>query len=184
MRDQMQAIERLGRRDPVARLPRPVPDEPGLCVVDATWGRIQPLQLPGGVRTIGELEVLDHIKAGGVLVDCRQAEHVACGTLPGAMAIRHQEVVPGLAALDAEGPIVLFCNGPQCTATPQAVAALLAAGWDANRLSYYRGGIHDWVTLGLPLTDCRKPAERRGRIPDVPAPQAYDTRNAPSEGAS
>jgi hypothetical protein len=32
------------------------------------------------------------------------------------------------------------------------VAALLAAGWDSSRLRYYRGGIHDWVTLGLPLT--------------------------------
>jgi hypothetical protein len=37
-------------------------------------------------------------------------------------------------------------------ATPQAVAALLAAGWEAARLRYYRGGVHDWVTLGLPLT--------------------------------
>jgi rhodanese-related sulfurtransferase len=47
-------------------------------------------------------------------------------------------------------PVVLFCNGPQCTATPQAIARLLAAGWDADRLRYYRGGIHDWATLGLP----------------------------------
>jgi hypothetical protein len=46
---------------------------------------------------------------------------------------------------------VLFCNGPQCTATPRAVAALLAAGHPATSLLYYRGGIHDWVTLGLPL---------------------------------
>ena len=184
MREQMQPIERLGRRDPVARLPRPVPDEPGLVIVDATWGMIQPLQLPGGVRTIGELEVLDHIRADGVLVDCRQAEHVALGTLPGAVAIRHQEVVAGLAALDAEGAIVLFCNGPQCTATPQAVAALLAAGWDSDQLRYFRGGIHDWVTLGLPLTHCRKPADRRGQIPDVAPPRAYDTRDSRSEGAS
>lgn len=48
-------------------------------------------------------------------------------------------------------PVVLFCNGPQCGATPHAIAALLDAGWDPARLRYYRGGIHDWVTLGLPL---------------------------------
>jgi hypothetical protein len=31
------------------------------------------------------------------------------------------------------------------------VNALLQAGWPAQALAYYRGGIHDWVTLGLPL---------------------------------
>lgn len=29
--------------------------------------------------------------------------------------------------------------------------ALLSAGHPAAALLYYRGGIHDWVTLGLPL---------------------------------
>jgi rhodanese-related sulfurtransferase len=143
---------RLARRDPVARLPRAVAGEPGLFIVDGTWGLIQPLQLPGGVRTVGELEVLEHVLAGGALIDTRQPEHVVQGTLPGAVAIRHEDVVDGLAELRAVGPVVLFCNGPQCTATPQAVAALLAAGWEAACLRYYRGGVHDWVTLGLPLT--------------------------------
>lgn len=152
MSDRGGLIERLARRDPVARRPRAVAGEPGLFIVDATWGVIQPLQLPGAVQTVGELEVIDHIEAGDVLVDCRQPEHVAHGTLPGAVAIRHQEIVERLRKLDPQRPVVLFCNGPQCTATPQAITALLAAGWDAARLRYYRGGIHDWVTLGLPLT--------------------------------
>lgn len=151
MPENVQPSERTPRRDPVARLPRPVPGEPGLFTVDATWGLIQPHQLPGGVVTVGELEVLEHARAGGLLVDTRQPEHVEHGTLAGAVAIRHQEIVDGLAALRPEGPVVLFCNGPQCGATPLAVAALLAAGWDPGRLRYYRGGIHDWVTLGLPL---------------------------------
>ena len=152
MSDHHQPAERLARRHPVARLPRAVPDQPGLYVVDATWGLIQPLQLPGGVQTVGELEVLEHVRAGGALVDTRQPEYVAHGTLPGAVAICHEDIVDGLAALRPAGPVVLFCNGPQCTATPRAAAALLAAGWEAARLRYYRGGIHDWVTLGLPLT--------------------------------
>ena len=56
-----------------------------------------------------------------------------------------------MAELDAADPTVLFCNGPQCTATVQAIEGLLAAGCPAERLLYYRGGIHDWMTLGLPL---------------------------------
>ena len=74
------------------------------------------------------------------------------GRCPARSPIRHQEIVERLRKLDPQRPVVLFCNGPQCTATPQAITALLAAGWDAARLRYYRGGIHDWVTLGLPLT--------------------------------
>ena len=69
----------------------------------------------------------------------------------GAVNIPHGEIVERMAELDEANPTVLFCNGPQCTATAQAIEALLAAGWRAERLLYYRGGIHDWVTLGLPL---------------------------------
>lgn len=145
-------VERLPRRDPAARLPVGVTGEPGLFIVDGTWGQIQPVQLPGGVATVGELEVLEHLAGGGALIDTRQPRDVQHGTLPGALAIRHQDIVEGLAGLEPDGVVVLFCNGPQCTATPQAVTALLAAGWDPDRLRYYRGGIHDWVTLGLPLT--------------------------------
>jgi hypothetical protein len=28
---------------------------------------------------------------------------------------------------------------------------MLVAGEPAEELLYYRGGVHDWVTLGLPL---------------------------------
>jgi rhodanese-related sulfurtransferase len=146
------AIERLPRRDPVMRIPEPVRAEPGLFTVDATWGVIQPHELPGGVTAVGELEVVEHVRSGGLLIDTRQPEHVERGTIEGAAAICHEEIVERLHELAPKGTVFLFCNGPQCTATPQAVAALLAAGWDADRLRYYRGGIHMWLTLGLPLT--------------------------------
>jgi rhodanese-related sulfurtransferase len=148
----MATIKRTPRRDTVLRQPRAVPGEPGLFIVDATWGAIQPSELPGGVAAVAELEVLDHLRAGGTLIDCRQPDQVSNGTLPGATPIPHQQLVERLPAIAGEGTVVLFCNGPQCTATPQGVVALLAAGWDSSRLRYYRGGIHDWVTLGLPLT--------------------------------
>ena len=145
------SIERIARREVPSRLPVAVAGEPGLVTVDATWGTIQPLHLPGGVETVAELEVMDAIAAGATLIDTRQPEYVAGGTLPTAIPIRHQEIVERLAGLDVTFPLILFCNGPQCAATPHAIAALLAAGWESARLRYYRGGIHDWVTLGLPL---------------------------------
>jgi rhodanese-related sulfurtransferase len=102
------------------------------------------------VHTIGELEVLDHLRSSGRCIDCRQSAYYAQGTLPGAVNIPHQHISARRDELDPGRPTVLFCNGPQCTATP-AITALLAAGHPAPALLYYRGGIHDWVTLGLPL---------------------------------
>jgi rhodanese-related sulfurtransferase len=145
------ALERLPRRAEPLRMPRPLEGEEGLFVVDATWGRIAPMVLAPGVVTVGELEVIEHVRAGGACVDCRQPEYYAQGSLPGAVNVPHQLILDCTGSFDRERPSVLFCNGPQCTATPQAVARLLEAGHPAAALLYYRGGIHDWVTLGLPL---------------------------------
>jgi rhodanese-related sulfurtransferase len=135
---------RLARRADPARVPRAVDGEAGMFVVDATWGLIQPMSLAPGVRTVGELEVIEHLRAGRPLVDCRLPEYVDRGTIPGAVNIPHGEIAQRIAELDPVEPTVVFCNGPQCTATAQATDALLAAGWPAERLLYYRGGIHDW----------------------------------------
>jgi rhodanese-related sulfurtransferase len=95
--------------------------------------------------------VIEHLRAGRPLVDCRLLEYVERGTIPGAVNIPHGEIAERIDELDPIEPTIVFCNGPQCTATAQATDALLAAGWPPERPLYYRGGIHDWVTLGLPL---------------------------------
>ena len=43
-------------------MPRPFPGEAGLVVVDATWGTVNPIELAPGVRTVGELELIEHLK--------------------------------------------------------------------------------------------------------------------------
>jgi rhodanese-related sulfurtransferase len=144
-------LSRLPRRPKPARVPRPVEGEAGLFVVDATWGVIQPISLAPGVRTVGELEVIEHLQAGRPILDCRLPEYVERGTIPGAVNIPHGEIAERIAELDPVEPTVVFCSGPQCAATAHAIDGLLAAGWPAERLLYYRGGIHDWVTLGLRL---------------------------------
>lgn len=143
-------LSRLPRRASAQRLPRPLADR-GLFVVDATWGTVQPCQLAPGVRTVGELEVLEHIEAGGRLVDTRLGEYLAGGTLPTAVHIPHVDIVARAGEIDPAQPTIFFCNGPQCAASPDAIARLLAIGRPAESLLYYRGGIHDWVTLGYPL---------------------------------
>ena len=144
-------VDRLPRRGDPQRVPVPVPGDPGLVTVDATWGTITPMTLPGGVQTVGELEVIAHIEAGLPLIDTRLASYVAQGTIPTALHIDHHEIGARIGELDPGAVTVLFCNGPQCAATPDAIAILLEAGHPAAGLRFYRGGIHDWVTLGLPL---------------------------------
>jgi hypothetical protein len=38
-------------------------------------------------------------------------------------------------------------TGPQ---SPDALSQLVDVGHSAEALAYYRGGMHDWVTLGMP----------------------------------
>ena len=45
--------------------------------------------------------------------------------------------------------LVLWCNGPWCGQSPRAIRALLNAGYPAEKLYYYRGGMQMWQSLGL-----------------------------------
>lgn len=143
-------IGRTPRRSDAFMVPKPVPGEPGRFVVDATWGHINPIEIAPGVATVGELEVIAHLEAGLPLIDTRPARIFAKATIPGARNIPHASMDARAREVPRTQPVVLFCNGPQCSATPQAIGALVAAGHPPEMLLYYRGGIHDWVTLGLP----------------------------------
>lgn len=48
--------------------------------------------------------------------------------------------------------ILLFCNGPWCDQSPRAIRALVKAGYPVNKIFYYRGGMQDWLLLGLSVT--------------------------------
>lgn len=147
-------IQRASKSGEKMMVPKPA-DQPGLVVVDSTWGTLQPLEVAPGVRTIAELDVIEHLEAGLSLIDTRHDAQHGEATIPGAHGIPHEEIVQRIDELDADQLTVLFCNGPQCSATPHAVQVLLEHGYPADRLCYYRGGIHDWMTLGLPIEGTR-----------------------------
>jgi rhodanese-related sulfurtransferase len=150
-------LARPPRNHDAFRVPQPVPGERGRFVVDGTWGTITPIQIAPGVHTVGELEVIAHIQAGQPVIDTRLSSYFAQGTIPTARSIPHNETAARLDEFDARVDTVLFCNGPQCSATPEAIRTLLEHGHPAQRLLYYRGGIHDWLTLGLPLEAATEP---------------------------
>ncbi len=86
------------------------------------------------------------------VVDARTPGWFERGTIPGADNIPHTDVVDRIDELDPSEPTIFFCNGPQCAQSPWAIEALLEAGYPAEAILYYRGGMHDWLTLGLPVS--------------------------------
>lgn len=132
-------------------VPQPVQGQPGLVQVDATWRTIQPMRVAEGVHTVGEIEVIDHLEQGLPLVDGRTRDLHENSTIPDARSIPHPDVTTRIKELDREQPTVFFCNGPQCGQSPLAIRALLDAGYPPGKILYYRGGLHDWMTLGLPV---------------------------------
>ncbi len=139
--------ERLSRREYPQRVPLAVAAEPGLFLVDGTWGAVSPLELHPGVRTVGELELIEHVGGGGELIDTRPDDAWRLETIPGARNIPWRETLARFDELP-EQPAVYFCNGPQCAATPAAIENMLAVAKAPETILYYRGGLHDWITLG------------------------------------
>lgn len=145
--------ENLKRNEPTGtsepqNLPVRVPGEHQMVIVDTTWGTVQPLQPFSDVPTVGELEIIDLVAEGALLVDTRVSDSRSRTTLPGATHLPHDQIAERRTELDESRTSILFCNGPQCPQTPDAIGALLEAGYPPAALAYYRGGLHDWVTLG------------------------------------
>lgn len=145
----MQRQER-SRNDKPRSVPWPVEGETDVVDVDTTWGEMQPLEAAPGVRTVGELELIDMVQQGACVIDSRTAGSFGGRTIGGSVHIPHDEMVDRKDELDTASVSILFCNGPQCPQSPQAIRQLLENGYPAHALAYYRGGMHDWVTLAMP----------------------------------
>jgi len=122
---------------------------------------IQPHSPADGVSTIGELELIALLKnPEAVVVDSRTRDWFEGGTIPGAINIPYTYVVDELVQLGCEPdfdgwdckaakPVALFCNGVWCGQSPTAIRNMIKAGYPADRIFYYRGGMQVWRLLGL-----------------------------------
>ncbi|MDP9182515.1 MAG: rhodanese-like domain-containing protein [Actinomycetota bacterium] len=133
--------------------PQNVPTPSGetdMVTVETAWGKIQPIEPVPGILTVGELEVAELVRDGAQLVDTRVPDSRSGVTLPGAVNVPHDQVLARKHELDTGRIHILFCNGPQCPQTPDALRALTEDGYPLDRLAYYRGGMHDWIALAMP----------------------------------
>jgi rhodanese-related sulfurtransferase len=146
----MERHKRAREADPRS-VPWPLDGEHDVVAVDTTWGELQRLEAAPGVQTVGELELVELVEQGALVVDCRTVGSFGGRTIPGSINIPHTEMVERRAELDEKRIAILFCNGPQCPQSPHALRELLEAGHPASALAYYRGGMHDWVSLAMPM---------------------------------
>jgi rhodanese-related sulfurtransferase len=124
-------------------------------------GFLQPMVPVEGVRPVGEVEVLEALETGDALVvDMRTIEWRVKSTIPGSVHIPYTEVAERLDELGctrtaedwdcAEARAFIgFCNGPVCPQSPVAMRAAHRAGFPAEKMAYYRGGMMAWQALGL-----------------------------------
>ncbi|MFW8594319.1 rhodanese-like domain-containing protein [Cribrihabitans neustonicus] len=126
---------------------------------------IQPMSPAEGVTTIGELELLDMLNdPEAIVIDSRTRDWYEGGTIPGARHLPWDEISDRLGELGCEADfdgwdcadaprVALFCNGPWCGQSPTAIRAMIGAGYPAERISYYRGGMQLWRILGLTVSE-------------------------------
>lgn len=136
---------------------------------------IQPMIVADGVATLGEIEVLDFLEdrvtgGAGLLLDTRAPADFATGSIPGSVNVpvttlaadnRFREdilralgAVPQLdGSLDFSNAMMLavYSGGVWSDDAPAAIKHLLEAGYPANRLFYYRGGMQAWAHVGLTI---------------------------------
>ena len=135
---------------------------------------IHPMEVAEGVKTVGELEILDFLQNeaknnGGLLIDSRMPQWYKKSTIPGALNIPFTLLSKGnkqgyfdriltlLGASKQDGiwnfskaqKLLLFCNGPWCDQSPREIKSLLSVGYPASKILYYRGGMQNWQMMGL-----------------------------------
>jgi rhodanese-related sulfurtransferase len=112
-----------------------------------------------------------------LVVDSRTPDWVMRGTIPGAINIPWNQINPEQSGMfgDREDhylrslledkfgakqtesgwdfsnakTLVLFCNGLWCGQSSANIETLLKLGYPAEKLKWYRGGMQDWVSVGL-----------------------------------
>jgi rhodanese-related sulfurtransferase len=132
----------------------------------------------GELEVLGYLKRIGDGDRKVMVIDSRTPDWIIRGTIPGSVNIPWNKINVDLqgtfeAAAEAEGvhdilvdqlgvqevgghldfrnakTLVLFCNGIWCPQSSTNIKTLIKLGYPAYKLKWYRGGMQDWVSLGL-----------------------------------
>jgi rhodanese-related sulfurtransferase len=149
---------------------------PPFCIQPAT---IAPgVETVGELEVLGYLKRIGDGDRKVMVIDSRTPDWIIRGTIPGSVNIPwnkinvdlegtfevaaeaegvHDILVDQLGVQEVEGhldfrnakTLVLFCNGSWCPQSSANIKTLINLGYPAYKLKWYRGGMQDWVSLGL-----------------------------------
>ncbi|MEN8180108.1 MAG: rhodanese-like domain-containing protein [Pseudomonadota bacterium] len=149
---------------------------PPFCVQPAKLA--QGVDTIGELEVLGSLKRISNGDRTLMVVDSRTPEWIMRGTIPGSVNIPWNKInvdVEGSFEVAAEAEtlaeilqsqfgarlvdgqwdfrnaktLILFCNGAWCPQSSTNIKTLLGLGYPAYKLKWYRGGMQDWVSLGL-----------------------------------
>lgn len=139
---------------------------------------IAPMTVAQGVDTLDETQVLEFLVkqvAGnkGLMIDARSPEARAEGFIPGTVNLPHStvqsdndfknDILRALGAREFEGTfnfadareLLIYDNGPSTDDAGMLINNLMALGYPAEKLKYYRGGMQVWAVLGFSIEEER-----------------------------
>ncbi len=97
------------------------------------------------IQVLNVAELLRRVKAGDIiLLDVRPEEEYRAGHLPGARPVPLAELTRALKTLPKHRELVVYCRGPYCVFSDEAVTLLRRRGFRARRLHV---GFPDWQAL-------------------------------------
>jgi rhodanese-related sulfurtransferase len=132
----------------------------------------------GELEVLGYLKRVGDGDRKVMVIDSRTPEWIIRGTIPGSVNIPWNKInvdVQGTFELAAEADtlhdilteqlgvqdingtldfrnaktLIMFCNGSWCPQSTTNIKTLIKLGYPAYKLKWYRGGMQDWVSLGL-----------------------------------
>lgn len=136
----------------------------------------------GELELLDFLQRIAHRDDGVLVIDSRDGDWLQrSGTIPGAIHLEWKRLHPQHAEPAAIAEIlelqfgasrtggsvqlwnfenaktlVFYCNGAWCGQSPTNIKQLLALGYPAHKLKWYRGGMQAWKSLGLTTVPWKK----------------------------
>ena len=94
------------------------------------------------VQTISKAEVIDRLEAGSILVlDVRPRDEYETEHIEGAQSVPMEELDDYLQKVSQDTEMAIYCRGPYCVYTTQAVDQILKKGFKAYRIEE---GVGEW----------------------------------------
>jgi rhodanese-related sulfurtransferase len=125
-------------------------------------GKIMTPDTLAGVKLVSAEQVQQALSKGAVAFDVRVAAECTEKTIKGAVCHTYREKSAKVADFDKSqdqfdlaklpadkaAPVIFFCNSGDCWRSYKAAVVVRDAGW--KNVAWFRGGLPEWNTKGLP----------------------------------